>query len=211
VIGIAQDARFNSLLDPAPLTVYQPIESMPAEAFTYATIGVRAATPQLGFDAIRRVSAREFPTLPAPRTFLFRDAINYNLSSQRLLSSVSGGFAILALALVAIGLYGILARTVTERRREIGIRMALGARRQQIVSTLARTAALRIAIGVVAGVAVAAGVGRMLQSLLYGVTAGSPVVALATLVLLLVVLAMAFVFPAGRAASVDPMEAIRDE
>jgi predicted permease len=211
VIGIAQDARFNSLLDPAPLTVYQPIESMPAEAFTYATIGVRAATPQLGFDAIRRVSAREFPTLPAPRTFVFRDAVNYNLSSQRLLSSVSGGFAILALALVAIGLYGILARTVTERRREIGIRMALGARRQQIVSTLARTAALRIAIGVVAGVAVAAGVGRMLQSLLYGVTAGSPVVALATLVLLLVVLAMAFVFPAGRAASVDPMEAIRDE
>ncbi|MGC2620512.1 MAG: ADOP family duplicated permease [Acidobacteriaceae bacterium] len=211
VIGVAQDARFGSLLDAAPLVVYHPIERQTADQFSYAAVGVRAATPQIGLDAIRRVSARVFPTLPAPRAFLFRDAINYDLSSQRLLSSVSGGFAILALALVAIGLYGILARTVTERRREIGIRMALGARRQQIVSALARTAALRIAIGVVAGAALAAGVGRLLQSLLFGVTPGSPMVALATLVLLLAVLAMAFVFPAGRAASVDPMEAIRDE
>jgi predicted permease len=211
VIGVAQDARFSSLLEPAPPVVYHPIERQTAEAFDYANIAVRAANPQLAADAIRRVYARVFPTLPPPRTFLFSDAVNYDLSRQRLLSSVSGGFAILALALVAIGLYGILARTVTERRREIGIRMALGARRQQIVSALARTAALRIGIGIVAGAALAAGVGRLLQSLLYGVTAGSPVVALATLVVLLAVLAMAFVFPAGRAASVDPMEAIRDE
>ena len=149
--------------------------------------------------------------MPQPRTWLFRDAVNYNLSQQRLLSSVSGGFALLALALVATGLYGILARSVVDRRREIGIRMALGAQRQQIVSNLARTAALRIAIGVLAGAALAAMAGRLLQSLLYGVTPGSPSWPSPRSLVLLAVLVLAFVFPAGRAASIDPMEAIRDE
>jgi putative ABC transport system permease protein len=211
VIGIAEDARMRSLLAPAPFVVYSLPKPLDTGVYGYATAAVRAANPQLAADAIRRVYARVFPTLPPPRTWLFRDAVNADLSRQRLLSSVSGGFALLALALVATGLYGILARTVVERRREIGIRMALGAQRQQIVSTLARTAALRIAIGVVAGSALAALAGHLLQSLLYGVTAASPIVGVLTLLLLLVVLALAFVFPAGRAASVDPMDAIRDE
>lgn len=211
VIGVAEDARMKSLLAPAPLVVYMLTGRQTPGVYGYATAAVRAANPQLATDAIRRVYAREFPTLPPPATWLFRDAVNADLSRQRLLSSVSGGFALLALALVATGLYGILARTVVERRREIGIRMALGAQRQQIVTTLARTAALRIAVGVVAGACLAAVAGHLLRSLLYGVTAGSPAIALATLALLLAVLMLAFVFPAGRAASVDPMEAIRDE
>jgi predicted permease len=211
VIGVAEDARMKSLLAPAPPVVYTLPERRMPGVYGYATAAVRAANPQLAADAIRRVYARVFPALPPPRTWLFRDAVNADLSRQRLLSSVSGGFALLALALVATGLYGILARTVVERRREIGIRMALGAQRQQIVSTLARTAALRIALGVIAGAALAALAGHLLQSLLFGVTAASPLVGALTLLVLLAVLVLAFVFPAGRAASVDPMEAIRDE
>jgi predicted permease len=210
IVGVTEDAHMQSLLTPAPMMIYRLYEQE-KHPFADGFIVVRAASSSLAADAVRRAATQILPGAEAPRIYTFDAAVDQDLSRQRLLSSVSGGFAILALALVAIGLYGILARTVTERRREIGIRMALGARRQQIVSTLARTAALRIAIGVVAGTALAAGVGRMLQSLLFGVTAGSPVVALATLVLLLAVLALAFVFPAGRAASVDPMEAIRDE
>ncbi len=162
----------------------------------------------------RRDSPRSRQILPGatpPKIYSFDEMVSHDLSRQRMLSGVSGGFALLALALVATGLYGILSRSVTERRREIGIRMALGARRQQIVSTLARGTALRILIGVVAGAALAAAAGRFLQSLLYGVSAGSPLIALATLAVLLAVLTVAFIFPAGRAASVDPMEAIRDE
>jgi len=211
VIGIAEDARMRSLLEPAPLVVYLPIRNQKDVALTYANIGVRAANPTLAIAAIRQVFTRTFPGAPLPRTWLFRDAVHYDLSRQRLLSSVSGGFALLALALVATGLYGILSRSVTERRREIGIRMALGARRQQIVSTLARGTALRILLGVIAGAALAAAAGRLLQSLLYGVSTASPVIALVTVVVLLAVLTLAFVFPAGRAASIDPMEAIRDE
>jgi ABC-type antimicrobial peptide transport system permease subunit len=179
--------------------------------FSYATIGVRATTPQVAADTIRRIYSRVFAGAALPRTWLFRDAIDYNLSRQRLLSSVSGGFALLALALVATGLYGILSRTVTARHREIGIRMALGAHRSEIVLSLARAAAIRIAIGVIAGAVLFAMAGKMLQSLLYGITSSSPSTAFTTLVVLLAVLALAFVVPAARAASVHPMEAIRDE
>ena len=154
---------------------------------------------------------RVFPGTPLPRTWLFQDAINFNLSQQRLLSSVSGGFGLLARTLVAIGLYGILARVVVDRRREIGIRMALGAQRQQIVRTLARTVTLRIGIGMAAGTMLAFVVERLLRSMLYGVTANDPGIALVTLVVMIAVLISACIEPARRAASVDPMVAIREE
>jgi putative ABC transport system permease protein len=210
VIGIAENARLRSLLEPAPLTVYTSLEAE-KRPLAFTNIAVRAASPQLAAAAIREAYAHVFPGAPMPRIWQFNDAVRYDLSRQRLLSSVSGGFALLALALMATGLYGILSRAVVDRRREIGIRMALGAQRQQIVRHLARGAAVRIAIGVGAGAVLAFVAGRLLQSLLYGVTAGSPVIAVATMGLLLAVLTLAFVVPAERAASIDPMEAIREE
>jgi predicted permease len=209
VVGVAEDARFASLLEPAPEMVYMPLEQI--QGLNYFTIAVKTANSNLGADTLRNIYRREFPAAPLPRIERFSDAIDYDLSRQRLLSSVSGGFALLALTLVATGLYGILGRTVTERRREIGIRMALGAKRKQIVIALAKSAAMRVGVGVVAGVLLAAAGGKLMRSLLYGVTPGNPWVAFATLALLVAVLALAFVYPAGRAASVNPMEAIREE
>ncbi len=211
VIGIAEDARMASLLQPAPAMVYFPIERETDAAFTYSTIAVRAANSQLGTDAIRSTAVRVFPSAASPRIYLFRDAANSDLSRQRLLGSVSGGFALLALALLATGLYGILSRTVTEQQSEIGIRMALGARREQIVSTLARTAAVHVGVGLIAGVLMAALAARLLRTLLFGVSFQSPEIALATLGVLLGVLILAFVVPAARAASVDPIKALRME
>ena len=211
VIGIAADARMTSLLQPPPPLVYLPIERQTGDAFTYATIGVRAATPNLAADAIRRAFPHVFPGAPLPKTYLFRDAINSNLSRQRLLGSVSAGFAVLALALLATGLYGILSRTVTERRRDIGIRMALGAKREQIVIGLARTAVVRIGIGLAVGALMASFAARLLRSQLFGVSFQSPEIALSTLAVLLCVLFFAFIVPARRAASIDPMQALRTE
>ncbi|MGD0369311.1 MAG: ABC transporter permease, partial [Acidobacteriaceae bacterium] len=210
IIGVAEDARMQSLLKPAPFLLYHLIEQE-KNGFVPQFLAVRSANRSLAASAIERTAARILPGAAPPKIYTFDQVVNDDLSRQRLLSSVSGGFALLALALVATGLYGILSRTVVERRREIGIRMALGAQRQQIVTNLARSAALRIAIGVLAGAALAAMAGRLMQSLLYGVTPASPVMAIATLAVLLVVLSLAFIFPAGRAASIDPMEAIRDE
>jgi len=210
-IGGYLNAGDGTEKEPAPMVAYLPIEFAGGANFQYTTIAVRAANGGLGAETIRNIYSRNFPGAPRPRTWRFSDAVNYDLSRQRLLSSVSGGFALLALTLVATGLYGILGRTVTERRREIGIRMALGAERMQIVAALAKSAALRVAIGVAAGALVAAAGGRLVRSLLFGVTPGNPWVAIATLALLAAVLVVAFVFPAGRAASVNPMEAIREE
>lgn len=181
------------------------------KAFVPSFMAVRSANTKFATAAIQRTTASILPGTTPPKIYTFDQVVNDDLSRQRLLSSVSGGFALLALALVATGLYGILSRSVTERHREIGIRMALGARRQQIVSSLARSTALRIAIGVVAGATLAALAGHFLRSLLYGVGVASPVMAIGTLAVLLAVLSVAFIFPAGRAASIDPMEAIRDE
>lgn len=210
IIGIAQDAHMQSLLTPAPMTVYSLIQQeKPID--TYESVAVRAQSQALAASAIRRAAAKYLHGSEPPLIYSFRQVVNADLNQQVLLSSVSGGFALLALLLVATGLYGILSRHVMERRKDIGIRMALGAERRTIVRQLAGATALRVLAGVVAGGALALATGRLMHSLLYGVTFHSPVVALATLVTLLAVLALAFVIPAARAASVDPAKAIREE
>lgn len=210
VIGVAQNARIGSLAKPAPMALYT-LYAQDKHPWTPNLVAVRSSNDALAAAAIRREVALILPGALSPKIYTFDQAVDADLSRQRLLSNVSGGFALLALALVGAGLFGVLSRTVTERRREIGIRMALGAERTRIVVTLARSTAIRIGIGVVAGAVLAALAGRLMKSLLYGVSAESPLVALATLGLLATVLTTAFVLPAGRAASIQPMEAIRDE
>ena len=209
VVGVAEDARFASLLEPAPEMVYSPIQQFPG--LSSFTVAVRTANADLSVRTLSNVYRREFPGAPLPRFGRFSDVVDHDLSHQRLLASVSSGFALLALTLVTTGLYGILVRTVTEQRREIGIRMALGAQREAIVIALAKSAALRVAMGMAAGALLAAGVGRLVQPLLYGVTPANPWIVLATLTLIAAVLAPAFVIPAIRAASGNPMDAIREE
>ena len=210
VIGVAEDARIGSLAKPAPMALYN-FYAQDKHPWTPSLVAVRSSNGGLAASAIRREAAQFLPGALPPEIYTFDQAVDADLSRERLLSSVSGGFALLALALVGAGLYGVLSRAVTERRREIGVRMALGAQRKRIVAALARGAALRIGIGAAAGVGLAALAGRLLHSLLYGVSAASPLVGLVTLGLLLAVLTAAFIVPAGRAASVQPMEAIREE
>ncbi len=210
VIGIAEDARMKSLLEPAPHEIYT-LTAQEKNPFVDSFLAVRSSGDSLAAAAIRRVAPRILPGADPPKLYTFDQAVNDDLSRQRLVGSVSGGFALLAMALVATGLYGILARTVTEQRREIGIRMALGARRERIVGGLARRAALRVGMGVVAGAGLAFVAARLMRSLLYGVSVQSPAIALATLGVLLGVLIVAFLVPASRAASVDPMQTLRTE
>ncbi len=210
VIGIAQDAHMSSLTAPVPLAVYSLLQQS-KHPFVASFLAVRASTDALAVAAIRHAAAQYLPGTAPPLTYSFRQVVNDDLRQQRLLGGVSGGFALLALLLVATGLFGILSRHVTKRRREIGIRMALGAERRAIVMQLARRTAWRIAIGVAAGTGLAFATGRLMHSLLYGVTLRSSGVVMGTLAMLLGVLALAFLLPAARAASVQPAEAIREE
>jgi ABC-type antimicrobial peptide transport system permease subunit len=120
-------------------------------------------------------------------------------------------FAALALGLAALGLYGVLAHAVAERRREIGVRVALGATRASVLSLVAREGAILVGVGVGLGIAGGFAGSRLLTSLLYQVTPTDPLALVAAILLLAVASALAMWLPLRRALRVDPMEALRDE
>lgn len=209
VIGIAQDAHLSSLETPIPLTVYDLFKFTKTN-YVPSNLAVRASSDTLAMQAIRSAAKQYLPGV-SPQIYTFQQVIDSDLGQQRLLSGVSGGFALLALLLVATGLYGILSRQISERRREIGIRMALGAERRTIVMQMVHQIAWRMLMGAAVGVVLAYFAGHLLRSQLYGISLHAPGVVAATLVTLLSVMAMAFVLPAVRAASVNPSEIMRDE
>jgi ABC-type antimicrobial peptide transport system permease subunit len=135
--------------------------------------------------------------------------VRENIFLDRMISTLSSAFAILATLLAAVGLYGVLAYSVTQRTREIGVRMALGADAGSVQGMVLRQVGLMLVIGGVAGLAAAFALGRAAQSMLFGIQPYDPI-ALGISVLLLAVVAMtAGYLPARRASQVDPMHALR--
>jgi ABC-type antimicrobial peptide transport system permease subunit len=134
-----------------------------------------------------------------------------DLSPPRFRTALSGGFALLALALAIVGLYGVLARLVARRTREIGIRMALGADRERILRSILRRAAALAAAGVVFGIAGSAIAAHLIRGLLYGIRASGAVELAAVAAAMQLVAILAAWQPARHAASIDPMKALRTE
>jgi ABC-type antimicrobial peptide transport system permease subunit len=137
--------------------------------------------------------------------------IDQLLFQERMIGQLSSCFGILALALACIGLYGLLSYEVTRRTREIGIRMALGAQRDQVLKLVVRQGIVLTTVGAILGAAAASGVTRYLASLLYGVRPVDPLTFGAVVMLLLIVALAACYIPARRATRVDPMVALRYE
>ena len=137
--------------------------------------------------------------------------VNTFLQRERLIATLSGFFGVLALALAAVGIYGVTAYAVTQRTREVGIRMALGAQRTDVVRMVVRESALPVALGVPLGLAGAFGLARLASSLLYGVAPADPLVMLVGVAVLAAAAFGAALVPARRASRVDPMKALRYE
>jgi ABC-type antimicrobial peptide transport system permease subunit len=133
------------------------------------------------------------------------------LVQERLLAQLSSFFGLLALLLACVGLYGVMSYDVARRTHEIGIRMALGAQRRDVVGVVLRETMLLVVIGVITGLSAALATTRLITSLLYGLTPNDPLTIGLAGLLLLAVAAMAGYLPARRAARVDPMEALRHE
>jgi putative ABC transport system permease protein len=146
---------------------------------------------------------------PAPKTM--NAVMSASLAKQRFQIQILGGFAVLALLLAAVGLYGVLSHLVTANRLEIGIRMALGASRAILFRGIAGRALGLAALGVAAGLAGCYAMGRVMASMLFGVGVGDPVTLGAASLVLLVAAFVAASFPARRATRVDPMVVLRDE
>jgi putative ABC transport system permease protein len=151
------------------------------------------------------------PELPVSQVRTMETVVRQTFASQQFSAVLLGGFSLASLLLAAIGIYGLLAYSVTQRTREIGVRIALGAEPQTITRMVVAGGARMVVIGAAAGLAIALVLSGLMKSLLFGIGARDPLTFVATPVVFVVVALVAAYVPARRAARVSPMEALRAE
>ncbi|HEV3198988.1 MAG TPA: ABC transporter permease, partial [Bryobacteraceae bacterium] len=210
VIGVIQNTRYFSLHEAEPPMAYGPASQYPpGPAGTLMYIRSRAPLSAVEAAVRRRIAAWRPGTGMEFR--VFQRQISDSLVRERLLAALSGFFGVLAALLAGIGLYGVLAYRAVGRRNEIGIRVALGATRGQIVGLVVTEAALLVAVGLAIGLACSLAAGNAVASLLFGISARDPGRLGAAAIALAAAAALGSVLPARRAARLDPMAALRDE
>jgi putative ABC transport system permease protein len=209
ITAVVGDVRENGLAQDAPALMYtcglQPY--WPDPFFLVRLDPARHVGVAAIRDALREIEPNRAMYAVRP----LAETLNESLSQPRLNTILLVFFAATALLLAAIGLYGVLSQFVAARRREIGVRVALGARTAHILSTIVGQAALVTAAGIAAGVAGALALARSMATLVFGVSTRDPLTFVAVPLVLAIVAAIATVVPARRAARVDPMLALRDE
>jgi putative ABC transport system permease protein len=209
VIGVVADAKFSSLSDASADQLYVPCEQLP---YASMTLVVRSsAAPEQVIYAIRSKIAEIDPTLPLSGIRSMESVVSNSVSQPRLITQITGMFAGFALLLAAIGIYGVMAYSVTARKQEMGIRVALGAEPGDIFKLVIGQGMRMALIGVALGVVVSLALTRFLASLLFGVGATDPLVFSAAAVALIGTALAACYLPARRATRVDPIVALRYE
>ncbi|MFZ0808931.1 MAG: FtsX-like permease family protein, partial [Candidatus Sulfotelmatobacter sp.] len=210
VVGVASEAHFHSLREVPERTVYRVFQSdEPGSRFTLAVRGASGVLPGLA-STMREVVHGGAPAALEPTPYTFTELIEEDLKKERILTMLSSTCAGVALLLTALGLYGLLARLVAQRTREIGIRLALGSRRRGVLAMVIRDGMKLVLVGMAIGLVASIGAPRVLRSLLTAVTADGLIFAGAVALLVLVSLVACYI-PARRAAKVDPMVALRYE
>jgi predicted permease len=211
VVGVSEDAKFASLREPAPRTIYFPVSIKTINDAGNLVFLMNSGTKAQAVAGYRRALSEIAPSAPIVSFATLREQMDAALGSQRLITTLSNVFAGLALFLSALGLYGLLSSSVLQRTGEIGIRIALGARRGRILRMILSEALGLLGAGLLlGGVALVVAV-RFIQNMLFGVSAFDPITLAGTLALLILVTFVAAALPALRAASVDPIEALRAE
>jgi putative ABC transport system permease protein len=209
IAGVIKDIKLTGLDRPAQGEVYQPDSQRGPWMFT---IAVRSSLlPREIESMVRREVAALDKDLPLFNLRSMDEAITTSMASRRFVMMLVGLFAALALMLTAVGIYGVVAYTVSQRTREIGIRMALGASRNGVLRLMLRQGIIGALVGVLLGLAGSLALARLIVSQLFGVTPADPLTFLLVVVLLMLVAAAASYLPARRAAKVDPIVALRTE
>jgi putative ABC transport system permease protein len=210
IVGVVRDAKYRSLRESPSPVYYVPYRQARQQRALHFYVRT-SADPDAVEPLVRRAVSTLAPNVPVRDLKTMRQQIDENVGAERLLAALTVSFGGLATILAAIGLYGVLAYDVARRTREIGIRMALGARLAQVRGLVIRQVGLTLAIGTAIGLAAAVAAGRLIQATLFGTAPWDPVVyASALSVIVLMAFAAAHV-PARRASRVDPMVALRDE
>ncbi len=210
IVGVVQDARYSDVKQEVPPVFFRPYrqdESLGSINFYVRT----SIEPNQILAAIPPLMGRLDPNLPVQQLKTLERQIQENVVVDRLISQLSAAFSILATLLAAIGLYGVLAYTVTQRTKEIGLRMALGAAGGRVRGMVLRQVARMTLIGGTLGIVAAVFLGRAAESILFELEGSDPLVLITVAVLLVGVALGAGYLPAQRASKVDPMEALRYE
>ena len=224
IVGIVADAKYNNPREP-----YRPMYFRPMTQFNRNVSGgnffmaesrsvypnsitVRYAGDAASLESMaRRTLANINPDLTMVRFQSLDYQVAGNFNGERLVSRLTGLFGLLALVLASVGLYGITAYSVARRTNEIGVRMALGANRSNVVALVMRRALLLVAVGLALGIPVALVGGRLMRTQLYGVSAYDPLSLTSAMFVLAASAALAGFIPARRAAGIEPMNALRTE
>lgn len=211
VIAVVGDVRYASIKKGAPAVAYLPITQDADKKHSYTAVVRIDGPPAPLAAAARQLAARMAPDIPAPVMTTMSGDLNRSISSERMMAMLSVFFAGCALFITAIGLYGTLAYATARRTSEIGIRMALGAQRAQVVGLIFRENAWVAAGGLLAGLIAAVLASRALASFLYGTSPHDPWVMTISALALGTVASTASLIPAIRAALIEPITAIRHE
>jgi predicted permease len=210
IVGVCADTRYATLRDDPPPQFFMPyVQQKGVGGLTYA---IRTELPPSEIVAgLRRIVQQADRDLPIVDIRTQREQIDANMQMERAFATLTSGFGVLALALACVGIYGIMAYSVANRRNEIGIRLALGAQPGQVRGMILRESTGLAVAGILVGLAAALTLTRLVKSMLYGIEPYDPLtMACGVLILLAVALAAGWI-PARRAAGVQPMEALRHE
>ena len=209
VVGVAKNVKISSLSEQNRHYIYAPHQQVYEPDMTLI---VRSSVePASLTDPIRRVAQSLDPALPLFRVMTLRQHFNLSLSPQRAAGSGAGVIGLLALGLAAVGLYGVVSCSVSQQTHEIGVRLALGARQQDVLWMVIRRGLGLTCIGLALGLAAAFGLSQTISSLLFGISPADPFTYAGISLLLLVAALLACLVPARRATKVDPMVALRYE
>jgi predicted permease len=206
IVGVLRDAKYNSVRDPAPPTMYVPYVQT---GFGSPIFEVRTARDPVGAMVSIREAVRQVdPNLPVQDMATQMERIEQRFLQEKVFAQAYTLFGGLAVLLAAVGLFGLMSYSVARRTNEIGIRMALGARQQDVLQLVMRESMVLVVAGVVIGLAIALAAGRLVATLLYGLAATDVMTMIGAIAVMVIVSAIAGYLPARRASRVDPMVAL---
>jgi predicted permease len=215
IVGIVEDAKYQDTRGPAYATFFLPLLQAPPGEPVRGWVGAIelhvAGKPESMESAVRKALADVDPNLTVLNMVSFGEQVARNFNQERLIARLAGLFGVLALILACVGLYGVTAYAVARRTNEIGIRMALGADRRSVLRLVLRSALAQLIIGLTIGAPIALAGGRVLADQLYGVKSYDPTILVFAAMVLVISALLAASIPARRAASVDPIVALRYE
>lgn len=210
IVGVSSNSRYTGVRENDRPLAYLPFSHVTGVSAMQYEIHAMGGPKAILPEAARIVHGID-PNIPLENPITQREQFEHSISQERLIARLSVAFAVLAMFLVLIGLYGTVSYSVSRRTTEIGLRMALGAQQREVVAMVLRESALVALLGLAIGLPIAFALARTLRSMLFGLSSANPIACIAALSGVAVVTLAATFIPARRAASIDPLRALRTE